>query len=258
MIFRHMDVETYLTRINYQEPIKADLSTLAGLQTAHMLTVPFENLDIGLKRPLKIDEESLWQKIIINKRGGFCYELNGLFAWLLKEIGFEVTYLNARDYHEEDGSFGIDFDHLVLLVRVPGESTRWVVDAGWGDSFTQPLDLDNPDEQVQGLRGYWLEPFKGGYQLWQRNYEGNRERQYYFDLTAHSFPSEYEATCLYHQTSPKSIFTQKRIATRLTEDGRISLDDEKLIVTKNGQREMMVVREKERPALLLEHFGIRL
>jgi N-hydroxyarylamine O-acetyltransferase len=251
-----MDIQTYLSRIKYDKPIKTDLNTLAGLQTAHMLTVPFENLDIGLKRPLKIDEESLWEKIMVRKRGGFCYELNGLFAWLLKEIGFDVTYLNARDYHQEDDSFGIDFDHLVLLVRVPGESTRWLADVGWGDSFTRPLDIDNLNERVQGLRSYWLEPFKGGYQLWQRNYDGNRERQYYFDLTPHSFPTEYEATCLYHQTSPQSIFTQKRIATRLTEDGRISLDDEKLIVTKNGQREVIPVSEQERAALLLEHFGI--
>jgi N-hydroxyarylamine O-acetyltransferase len=242
--------------MNYKKPVSADLSTLQGLQAAHMLSVPFENLDIGLKRPLKIDEESLWQKIVVRKRGGFCYELNGLFAWLLKEIGFDVTYLNARDYHEEDGSFGIDFDHLVLLVQVPGDSRRWLVDVGWGDTFTQPLDLDDPNEQVQGPRGYWIEPFKDGYQLWQRNFDGSPERQYYFDLTAHSFPSEYEATCLYHQTSPQSIFTQKRVATRLTVDGRVTLDQEKLIVTKNAQREIRLVTEEERTALLLEHFGI--
>ncbi|MEW6406063.1 MAG: arylamine N-acetyltransferase, partial [Chloroflexota bacterium] len=251
-----MNIPAYLSRINYDKPVMADISTLCGLQTAHMLTVPFENLDIGLKCPLRIDVESLRQKIVINRRGGFCYELNGLFAWLLKAIGFDVTYLNARDYNEVDGSFGIDFDHLVLLVCVAGESTRWLVDVGWGDTFTQPLDIDYPDEQVQGLRGYWLEPFKDGYQLWQRNFEGSRERQYYFDLTAHSFPSEYEATCLYHQTSPKSIFTQKRITTRLTEEGRISLDHEKLIVTKNGAREVRLVAEEERPSLLLQHFGI--
>ena len=87
-----------------------------------MLNVPFENLDIGLKRPIHLTEEALWNKIIVQKRGGFCYELNGLFAWLLKEIGFDVTYLNARVYNRE-GEPGIDFDHLALLVQIP-RSTR--------------------------------------------------------------------------------------------------------------------------------------
>jgi N-hydroxyarylamine O-acetyltransferase len=256
LINKIMDILGYLHRIGYAQLVKPNLETLSGLQRAHMLTVPFENLDIGLGRPIRIDERSIWEKIITRNRGGFCYELNGLFAWLLNQIGFDVTHLNARDYHEEDDAFGIDFDHLTLLVRIPGESTRWLVDVGRGDTFTRPLDIDNPAEQVDGLRGYWLEPFKDGYQLWRRNYDGSRERQYYFDLTAHSFPSEYEATCLHHRTSPDSFFTKKRIISRLTEDGRISLDDDRLIVTKNGQREVRPVTEAERPQLLKDHFKV--
>lgn len=224
-----------------------------------MLNVPFENLDIGLKRPILLDEQSLWNKIVLNRRGGFCYEVNGLFAWLLKEIGFDVTYLNARDYHEDDDSFGIDFDHLTLLVRVPGEPGRWLVDVGWGDTFTQPLPLDTTEWQEQGLRAYRLEPFQSGYQLWQRGYNGETERQYFFDLTPHQFPAEYEATCHYHQTSPQSIFTQKRIISRLTEHGRVSLDKNRLIVTTNGQREEYPFEhEDEFHKLLKKHFDITL
>lgn len=224
-----------------------------------MLNVPFENLDIGLKRPILLDEQSLWNKIVLNRRGGFCYEVNGLFAWLLKEIGFDVTYLNARDYHEDDDSFGIDFDHLTLLVRVPGEPGRWLVDVGWGDTFTQPLPLDTTEWQEQGLRAYRLEPFQSGYQLWQRGYNGETERQYFFDLTPHQFPAEYEATCHYHQTSPQSIFTQKRIISRLTEHGRVSLDKNRLIVTTNGQREEYPFEhEDEFCKLLKKHFDITL
>lgn len=224
-----------------------------------MLNVPFENLDIGLKRPILLDEQSLWNKIVLNRRGGFCYEVNGLFAWLLKEIGFDVTYLNARDYHEDDDSFGIDFDHLTLLVRVPGEPGRWLVDVGWGDTFTQPLPLDTTEWQEQGLRAYRLEPFQSGYQLWQRGYNGETERQYFFDLTPHRFPAEYEATCHYHQTSPQSIFTQKRIISRLTEHGRVSLDKNRLIVTTNGQREEYPFEhEDEFHKSLKKHFDITL
>ena len=254
-----METAAYLTRIQYMEPIRPDVQTLHGLQQAHMLAVPFENLDIGLKRPIRLDLESLWNKIVVQRRGGFCYELNGLFGWLLEQIGFDVTYLNARDYHPEDDSFGIDFDHLVLLVRVPNEPTRWLVDVGWGDSFTRPLEIDNHEWQEQGLRAYRLEPFRDGYQLWQRGYQGEVERQYFFDLVPHRFPAEYEATCEYHQTSPQSIFTRKRIISRLTEDGRVSLDSGRLILTKNGQRsEHPFENEDEFHALLKQYFDITL
>lgn len=253
-----MKLQEYLQRIGYTPMISANLKTLRGVQFTHMLTVPFENLDIGVNRPIQLDENSLWDKLITHNRGGFCYELNGLFAWLLKEIGFEVTYLNARDYHEEDNTFGIDFDHLTLMVRIPNASTRWLVDVGWGDTFTQPLNIDDVNEQAQGLRGYWIEPFKNGYQLWQRNYDDSRERQYFFDLTPHNFPDEYLDACLYHQTSPISIFTQNRIISRLTENGRVSLDNEKLIITSNGKRTIQEVKEEQRTFLLKKYFNITL
>ena len=255
----YMDIHHYLQRLHYTAVVKPDAQTLQGLQRAHLLTVPFENLDIGLKRPILLDEASLWKKIVVNGRGGFCYEVNGLFAALLKEIGFEVTYLNARDYHEDDDTFGIDFDHLTLLVSVPNESTRWLVDVGWGDTFTQPLDMDTPEWQEQGLRAYRLEGFRDGLQLWQRGYHGKIERQYYFDLEAHQFPAEYEAACLYHQISPQSIFTRNRIISRLTKTGRVSLDHDRLIVTTHGQREERPFEnEGEFQKLLEEHFGFRL
>ena len=109
-----MDIPAYLVRIDYTKPVKPDVQTLSGLQLAHMLHVPFENLDIGLKRSIQLSEEALWNKIIIQKRGGFCYELNGLFARLLKEIGFDVTYLNARVYNPQENSTLISIILLCL------------------------------------------------------------------------------------------------------------------------------------------------
>jgi len=253
-----MLLQQYIQRLNFTDTPKPDAATLHGLQLAHMRNISFENLDIGLGRKIKLDLPSLWQKIIVDGRGGFCYELNGLIAWLLQEIGFEVTYLNARDYHEETDSFGIDFDHLTLLVKAPHESTRWLADVGWGDTFFQPLDIDDPNEQIQGMRGYRVEPFKQGYIIWQRNYDGSQERHYYFDLIPHKFPDEYLDTCEYHQTSPKSIFTQRRIISRLTEDGRISLERDALIVTSNGKRTVTEVSEEQWESLLKEHFDIAL
>ena len=226
-----MDVITYLSRLRYTDPVQPDVTCLRGLHQAHMRTVPFENLDIVLHRPIRIDEQSLWEKIVINKRGGFCYELNGMFAWLLKQIGFDITYLNGRVFNKE-GKLGIEFDHLVLLVKIPNSSTRWLADVGFGDSFTEPLNFEDRGEQSQGLRAYRLEEIPNGYVMWQRNYDGSWEQQYFFDDQPRTFPQDYEAGSLYHQTSPNTSFTQWSIISRATEDGRMSLEDGRLIVTK--------------------------
>jgi len=253
-----MDIPLYLARLHYDEPVKPDVQTLHGLQLAHMLHVPFENLDIGLKRPIHLAEESLWNKIIVQNRGGFCYELNGMFAWLLKQIGFKVTYLNARVYNRE-GNPGIDFDHLALLVLIPDEPGRWLVDVGFGDSFNEPLRFEEQGEQVQGLRSYRLEQTPEEYIVWQKDYAGVWERQYCFDLQPRNFPVDYEAGCLYHQTSPQSSFTRGSIISLATPEGRITLEESRLIITGNGRRSEHAIENKvEYYALLKQYFDITL
>ena len=254
-----MNIGSYLTRIQIDEPVRADTDTLSALQLAHLYSVPFENLDIGLGRPLDLKLESLWDKIVVRKRGGFCYELNGLFAWLLQQLGFEVTCLNGRHYHEADNSFGIEFDHLALLVKAPADPTRWLVDVGYGATFTRPLNVDDLGEQAQAGFTYRLEPFRGGWHLWQRVPDGTLERHYHFDLTPHSFPSEYEAGCRYHQTSPASTFTQKRLISRLTPNGRITISGSDLILNYGGeQTRKQLGGEDEFNRCLWEYFGFRL
>lgn len=251
-----MDIPIYVDRIHYTGNVKPDAQTLAGLQRAHMLTVPFENLDIGLKRPIRLDEASLWDKLITRQRGGFCYELNGLFGSLLTAIGFDVTHLNARVFGG-DGQPGIEFDHLALLVQVPGEAERWLVDVGFGDSFIQPLNLNELNPQKQGLRAYRVEHTGTGLVIWQQDYDGNWEPQYTFDETPHTFPLEYEAACLYHQTSPDSPFTRKNIISRATPEGRVSLETRRLIITEHGQRtERLISNKAEYESLLKQYFGL--
>jgi N-hydroxyarylamine O-acetyltransferase len=253
-----MDIPAYLKRIRYSRPISPDVQTLHGLQRAHLEHIPFENLDIGLKRPIRLEEDALWEKIILRGRGGFCYELNGLFAWLLQGIGFDVTCLNARVYNRL-GELGIDFDHLALLVRNPGQSARWLVDVGFGDTFTQPLCLDGPEIQEQGLRAYRIEALPEGYAVWQRNYDGSWERHYFSDLRPHKFPEEYLPACHYHQTSPQSSFTRGSIISRATRDGRVSLEDGRLILTRNGKRtERALTSQDQYHKLLQQYFGIAL
>ena len=251
-----MDIQTYLKRLGYDKSVKPDVETLIGLHRAHMLAVPFENLDIHLGRPIQLTEAALWEKIILHRHGGFCYELNGLFAWLLKQIGFSVTYLNARVFNHE-GKRGREFDHLTLLVEIPGENERWLADVGFGDSFIEPLRFEFSGEQAQGHSAFRLEKITDGFDLWRRNPEGNWERQYFFDLQARTFPDEYEASCLYHQTSPKSSFTRQQIISRATSNGRISLDGKFLTVTVNSKRRKRPVNhDGEYQDLLKAHFGV--
>ena len=251
-----MDIQTYLHRIHFQGLVQSDFDTLRGLHIAHMRAIPFENLDIALKRPIHIDEASLWDKIVVNKRGGFCYEHNGLFAWLLKQIGFEVAYLNGRVFNKE-GKRGIEFDHLALLVKIPDSSTRWLADVGFGDSFIEPLNFEERGEQARGLRAYRLEEISDGFVAWQKNYDGAWERQYFFDVTPRTFPQDYEAGCLYHQTSPNTSFTQHSIISRATDDGRVSLESDRLTVTRNGKRAKRTLESQdEYHKLLKDHFGI--
>ena len=117
--------------------------------------------------------------------------------------------------------------------------------------------FDEAGEQVQGLRAYRLEQVTEGFVVWQRNYDATWERHYFFDLQPHAFPDEYEAACLYHQSSPESTFTQWSIITRATEYGRVSLEAGRLIVTREGQRtERLLSSEEEYHALLKDHFGV--
>ena len=251
-----MDIRTYLERIGYDKPVRPDVESLYGLHRTHLLTVPFENLNIHFGVPVQLSEEALWDKIVIRRRGGFCYELNGMFAWLLKQIGFDVTYLNGRVYNGE-GKRGREFDHLTLLVRIPITEQFWLADVGFGDSFFEPLSFEYNGEQAQGLRAYRLESVADGYDLLRRDFDGRWNLQYFFDLQPRNFPADYEAACLYHQTSPQSSFTRERVVSLATPDGRISLDSKNLTITTNGKRIKQPLRsEDEFRKLLGTHFEI--
>ncbi len=208
-----------------------------------------------LQRPIELTQQALWDKIIVHRRGGFCYELNGQFALLLKEIGFDVTYLNARVYNRS-GKRGREFDHLALLVRIPNQPASWLADVGFGDSFLEPLTFEEGKVQAQGLRAYRLEPAEGGIDMLQCDYDGKWKRQYFFDLIPRKFPDDYEAACHYHQTSPNPASPAGSVISIATSEGRVTLDDDKLIVTKNGRREERPVSSEERPSLLQRYFGV--
>ncbi len=249
-----MNVQAYLNRIKYDGPLEPTAEVLHQLQLCHLLTVPFENLSIHSHQPIVLADEMLFEKIVTRKRGGFCYELNGLFSWLLRELGFEVTKLSAQVANSE-GVFGPDFDHMTLLVPL---AERWLVDVGFGDSFLAPLLLDTTSDQLQGDRAYRLTSEGVRRVMWQQRGEEEWVAQYRFTLESFQY-SDYAEMCEYHQTSPNSHFTKARICSKATADGRLTLSGMRFIVTADGQRdERLLKSEAAYAGILAEHFGIQL
>jgi N-hydroxyarylamine O-acetyltransferase len=248
-----LDVKAYLERINYQGPVAPNAETLRALQVAHLLAVPFENLSIHARQPIVLEDGALFAKIVLHRRGGFCYEANGLFAALLRAVGFDVTMLSAG-VAKAGGGFGPDFDHMALAVAL---EERWLVDVGFGDSFREPLRLDERGEQVQGERAYRILPDGPYLILTQRGRGEEWEAQYRFTLRPHEY-ADYAAMCLYHQTSPESHFTKARVCSRATEEGRMTLSEMRFITTSRGgsREERDLTSREEYAEVLREHFGI--
>lgn len=247
-----MNVQAYLDRIDYHGSLSPTAETLRQLHLAHLLTVPFENLSIHAQEPIVLEDEALFEKIVNRRRGGFCYELNGLFAALLRDLGFEVAMLSAQVAHPE-GGFSRDFDHMALMITL---AERWLGDVGFGDSFVEPLLLDKRKAQVQRDRAYRIVA-DGERLIMQRADNGDEwKAQYRFTLEPFQYP-DYAEMCQYHQTSPLSHFTQARICSRLTPEGRISLSDMRLITTEGSERrEHTAATQEEYEELLREYFGV--
>ena len=132
-----MDARLYLQRISYSGKLTPTLGTLTQLQTNHLLTVPFENLYIHDK--IKIDLADSYIKIVIQNRGGFCYELNGLFYRLLLQLGYTVKMISARVFNKESG-FGPEFDHMAIIATI--DNADWLVDVGFGEFAFHPLKIE--------------------------------------------------------------------------------------------------------------------
>lgn len=249
-----LDLAAYLARIGYSGPTDPTAANLRALHRAHLFAVPFENLDISLGRKIVVQQDAILKKIVGLRRGGFCYELNGAFAALLQQLGFQVTLLSAR-VARADGGEGPEFDHLTLRLDL---DEPWLADVGFGDSFLEPQRLTAGREQLDPAGMFRLVQDGNRWQLQRAGQDSSWKPQYSFSLQPRQF-EDFAGMCHYHQTSPQSSFTQNRICSRATPDGRITLSGMKLIVTRNGQREdRMLNSEAERLSVLREQFGITL
>jgi N-hydroxyarylamine O-acetyltransferase len=250
-----MDEQTlgaYLRRIGAERPRSLDETALAELHRAHLMTVPFENLSIRLGEPISLAEPDLISKIVTRWRGGFCYELNGAFALLLEALGGEVARVAARVYG--DGRLGPPFDHLALVVRLPGGNGRWLADVGFGSHTTYPLRYDGRHEQHDPDGRFVLADAEGG----DVDVVRNGQPQYRIEPRGRAL-ADFIPTCWWQRTAPESHFTQNTICSRLTTDGRITISGRTLIGTSGGARTVQRLPTDEAVlAAYRDHFGITL
>src|SRR6185312_1179403 len=130
-----MNLAAYFARIGFEDDAQPDLRTLTGLHRLHAAAIPFENLDVQLGRKLTIDVSEAYDKIVMRKRGGWCFEQNGLFGWALREIGFDVARATAGVMRETLGDVQMG-NHLCLLVQL---DRPYLADVGFGGSLAAPL-----------------------------------------------------------------------------------------------------------------------
>jgi N-hydroxyarylamine O-acetyltransferase len=247
-----LNVASYLARIGYTGPTTPTAATLRAIHRTHLLSVPFENLDIARGTKIICEEDAFLRKIVDRHRGGFCYEMNGAFAALLRGLGFEVTLLSAR-VPREDGTETPEFDHMTLRVNL---DQPWLADVGFGDCFLEPLRLQTDEEQVEDGQKFRIREEKDSFHVERAQPDGSWQGEYSFALIPRLL-DDFAPMCHYHQTSPESPFTRKGICSRATPDGRITLADRKLIITRRGNREeKMLGSEEEWQAALQNYFQI--
>lgn len=268
-----MNIEKYLKRLNYINKISLDLETLNGLQAAHYKSIPFENLDIHYDKKIELKIPLLFQKIIENKRGGICYELNALFYQLLKEIGFDVKMISSRVYKEigdtEDiTNYNPEFDHMAIIATL--DKQEFLIDVGFGEFSLHPLLIKFNLALEDPLGKFSFDKFDEHYlrvnEILTENEQEKNIPQYIFEKKSRTL-EEFEEMCNFHQTSPKSPFTKGLIIYFLNEGTKetqkITLTNKKLKIKTldNLSEEIIHFEDKNRlqfEKFLFEHFSIKL
>jgi len=250
-----IDNEKYLRRIGLPNTeLGPNLKTLKWLQKNHLLRVPFENLDIHWGTEITLDVLRFYAKIVENGRGGFCYELNGLFNELLKGIGFQTKIVSARVAGKE-GVYGEEYDHLAILVKI--DDDEYLADVGFGDFIAEPLKIEFDTEQRDPNGIYYIRQIESDYLEVVSKTNTGVQHEYKFKNREHDL-DEFAGMCVHNQSSPESHFTQGIVCSLMTKNGRKTLTDKKFIETVDGKKkEQEIGSNKEFGELLSREFGIK-
>lgn len=250
-----IDIAAYLDRIKVRQTPSVDIRFLRELHRQHVFHVPFENLDVHLGKEISLTPVDLFDKIVHRRRGGYCFELNGLFQLLLEALDFRVYSTAARVL------FGTETipprGHRLLIVTLDEED--WIADVGFGAfGLIEPIPLKTGLEHRQFTDRFRLEqdPLRGF--VFQSYQNSGWLNQYAFTTDLH-YPIDFTFANYYHSHSPHSIFTQKRICQLPTPEGRKRLEDRTLSQTVNGLTQNVPLgSESEFLQALKTHFDLNL
>jgi len=247
-----MNLDTYLSRIDFLENPTVNRETLIALHRQHVLTIPFEDLDIHWKIPLNIDQDALVDKIIQRKRGGFCYELNTLFYHLLLSLGFPAQLVSCQ-ISQGNGKFGPPYDHMAILVEL--EET-WLLDIGYGDLFIEPLRLHETSVQKDWFKFFQVQK-NGTHFLLSESRDGQRFTPRYKIRPVPESIQAFIPQLRWKENHPDSYFVQNFICTLPNRQGRITIYNDYLIITKNGKRsKKRLVDTTDKQRYLQQYFGV--
>ncbi|MFE0020336.1 arylamine N-acetyltransferase [Amycolatopsis sp. NPDC059021] len=250
MVLDEDTVESYLRRIGAKRPAHPDAGALRVLQERHVMSVPFENVDCYVRRPLGLGEAAV-RKVAERHRGGGCYELNSALGLLLRALGYPVTVLGARVYHGD--VLMPPLRHLVLLVETP---ETWLVDVGFGFGKDRnsrfPLRFGDRSPQQDPHGEYLLVDAPHG------DVDVVRDGTPLYRLERHPRDiGEFEATLWWFHTAPESPMLQALFCVRQTETGRVSLKNRTLVRTAGAERTTVTLESREQVReVLAAEFGI--
>ncbi len=251
------DLDAYCRRIGFGGGRSATLETLRAVHRLHPLAIPFENLDVILRRGVQLDAASLQDKLIRRGRGGYCFEQNMLMSLALRAFGFDVTYLTGRVRYGVPDTVATSLTHMLLKVDVEG--VAYIVDVGFGgNTMTGPLRLDDPAEQATPHEPFRVTPSGGGY-LAEAMIRGAWTPLYGFTLEPQHLP-DIELGNWYMATHPKSRFSAELVVARAMAQGRLALSNNQLAIHRlNATSERRVLQtETELRDALTGLFGLTL
>lgn len=247
-----LDLPVYARRIEYEGAWTPTLETLGNLHFQHATHIPFENLDVLLRQPIRLDLDSLWAKLVTGGRGGYCFEQNALFAAVLESSGFRLTRLAAR---VRAGAAGIrPRSHMLLAVDLDGQ--KWIADVGFGaEVFLHPIPL-NPGVVTQQFSWkYRVSKENEVFVLQSLRPEGWYEL-YSFTLEE-QHPVDYEVSNYFTSTHPDSFFRKTLIAQRPGPDRRWTLTNRRLIEsTPDGNSEVTIPNDEALLEVLADRFKL--
>lgn len=249
-----MKLANYLNRVEFEGSARPSADTLATLLRRHVLSVPFENLDVQLGVPVSMEAEAAFHKIVERGRGGWCYEQNGLFGWALAEIGFDVTRVAAAVRREERGDAALA-NHLCLLVQMPDDpDVVYLADVGFGGSMIRPIPFEESSHEQAPFR-IGLRRLDDGY--WQFREQTDEDCVSYDFVPESGAESAMAAKCRELQTDPDSSFVLSLVAQKRTPESHISLRGRVVTtITPTGKQTRMLQTAAELTETLNHEFHL--